>query len=111
MTFGAAQTSAGKIYKYYNLKWTFLVSMVIFEVGSVICGAASNSKTLIIGRAIAGLGGAGLSVGGTSIVAFTVRPTKRPMMMGIIAMTYCIAAVLGPLLGMLLLASLTASFA
>ena len=100
MTFGAAQTSAGKIYKYYNLKWTFLVSMLVFEVGSVICGVTPNSKTLIIGRAIAGLGGAGLSVGGTSIVAITVRPTKRPMMMGVIGMTYCLAAVLGPLLGM-----------
>ena len=99
MTFGAMQTSAGKIYKYYNLKWTFLVSMLIFEVGSLICGVAPNSNALIIGRAVAGLGGAGLSVGGTSIVSLTVEPRKRPMMMGVIGMTYCIAAVLGPLLG------------
>ncbi|KAF2151523.1 MFS general substrate transporter [Myriangium duriaei CBS 260.36] len=99
MTFGATQTSAGKIYKYYNLKWSFLASMVIFEVGSLICGVAPNSKALIIGRAIAGLGGAGLSVGGTSIVSFTVPPKNRPMMMGIIGMVYCIAAVIGPILG------------
>jgi MFS family permease len=99
MTFGAAQTSAGKIYKYYDLKWSFLISMLIFEVGSLICGVAPNSKTLVVGRAIAGLGGAGLSVGGTSIVSFTVPPAKRPMMMGVIGMTYAIAAVLGPLLG------------
>ncbi|KAK5460830.1 hypothetical protein LTS15_002893 [Exophiala xenobiotica] len=99
MTFGAAQTSAGKIYKYYNLKWSFLTSMLIFEVGSLICGIAPNSKTLVVGRAIAGLGGAGLSVGGTSIVSFTVPPAKRPMMMGVIGMTYALAAVLGPLLG------------
>jgi hypothetical protein len=31
MTFGAAQTSAGKIYKYNSLKWSFIVSMIIFE--------------------------------------------------------------------------------
>ncbi|KIW61815.1 hypothetical protein PV05_01895 [Exophiala xenobiotica] len=99
MAFGAAQTSAGKIYKYYNLKWSFLISMLIFEVGSLICGIAPNSKTLVVGRAIAGLGGAGLSVGGTSIVSFTVPPAKRPMMMGVIGMTYALAAVLGPLLG------------
>ncbi|RFU35724.1 hypothetical protein B7463_g572, partial [Scytalidium lignicola] len=99
MTFGAAQTSAGKIYKYYDLKWSFLISMLIFEVGSLVCGVAPNSKALVVGRAIAGLGGAGLSVGGTSIVSFTVPPAKRPMMMGIIGMTYAIAAVLGPLLG------------
>jgi MFS family permease len=99
MTFGAAQPSAGKMYKYFNLKWSFLGSMFLFEVGSLICGVAPNSKALIIGRAIAGLGGAGLSVGGTSIVSFTVPPVKRPMMMGIIGMTYAVAAVLGPLLG------------
>lgn len=99
MTFGAAQTAAGKIYKYYNLKWSFLVSMLVFEVGSLVCGVSPNANALIVGRAIAGLGGAGLSVGGTSIVAFTVPPTKRPMMMGIIGMTYAISAVLGPLIG------------
>lgn len=99
MTFGAAQTSAGKVYKYYNIKWSFLISMLIFEVGSLICGVAPNSKTLVVGRAIAGLGAAGMSVGGTSIISFTVPPVKRPMMMGVVGMIYCVAAVLGPLLG------------
>lgn len=99
MTFGAAQTSAGKIYKYYSLKWSFIVSMVIFEVGSLVCAVAPSSNALIIGRAIAGLGGAGLSVGGTSIVSFTVPPAQRPLMLGVIGMTYAISAVLGPLLG------------
>ncbi|CAG9948466.1 unnamed protein product, partial [Clonostachys rosea f. rosea IK726] len=99
MTFGAAQTSAGKIYKFFNLKWTFLWSMLIFEVGSLICGVAPTSKALVAGRAIAGLGGAGLSVGGTSIISLTVPPAKRPLMMGVIGMTYCLSAVLGPLLG------------
>jgi len=99
MTFGAAQTSAGKIFKYYDLKWSFLVSMVIFEVGSLLCAVAPNSRTLVVGRAIAGLGGAGLSVGGTSIVSLIVPPKTRPMMMGIVGMTYALSAVLGPILG------------
>lgn len=99
MTFGAAQPCAGKIYKYNNLKWTFLWSMLVFEVGSLICGVAPNSKTLIVGRAIAGLGGAGLSVGGTSISSLAVPPEKRPMLMGLIGTTYATSAVLGPILG------------
>jgi MFS family permease len=99
MTFGGAQTAAGKIYKYNSLKWGFLIYMLIFEAGSLICGVAPNSKVLIIGRAISGLGASGISVGGTSIVSFAVPPAKRPMMMGLIGMTYAIAAVLGPLLG------------
>ncbi|KAK1761599.1 major facilitator superfamily domain-containing protein [Echria macrotheca] len=99
MTFGGTQTSAGKLYKYFDLKWTFLMAMLVFEVGSLICGVAQNSKTLIVGRAIAGLGGAGLSVGGNSIVALVVPPVKRPIVMGMIGMTYTISAVLGPILG------------
>ena len=99
MTFGAAMSSAGKAFQYNNLKWSFIVSMIIFEIGSLICGVAPNSETLIVGRAIAGLGGAGLSVGGTSIISLTVEPKKRPMMMVIVGATYCVAAVLGPLLG------------
>jgi MFS family permease len=99
MTFGAAQTSAGKVYKYFDLKWSFLLSMLVFEAGSLVCGLAHDSATLIAGRAIAGFGGAGMSVGGTSIVSFTVPPAKRPMMMGIIGMTYAVSAVLGPIIG------------
>jgi MFS family permease len=99
MTFGAAHTSAGKLYKYYDLKWSFLASMFIFEVGSLICGVAPNSKSLVVGRAIAGLGGAGLSVGGTSIIGLSTPPEKRPIMMGLVGTTYATAAVLGPLIG------------
>ncbi|KAJ5493866.1 Major facilitator superfamily domain general substrate transporter [Penicillium fimorum] len=70
MTFGGLEATWGKAFKYFDLKYTFIVSMAIFEVGSLICGVAPTSKALIVGRAIAGWGGAGISVGGTSIVAF-----------------------------------------
>ncbi|KAL5116714.1 hypothetical protein ACEQ8H_005326 [Pleosporales sp. CAS-2024a] len=99
MTFGAAHTSAGKLYKYFNLKWSFLGSMFVFELGSLICGVAPNSKSLVVGRAIAGLGGAGLSVGGTSIIALSTPPARRPIMMGLVGTTYATSAVLGPLIG------------
>ncbi|KAJ4419205.1 hypothetical protein N0V82_005112 [Gnomoniopsis sp. IMI 355080] len=107
MTFGAAQPSFGKVYAHFNIKWSFLASMFIFELGSLICGVAPSSKALIVGRAIAGLGGAGLSVGGTIIVSLAVPPLKRPMIMGVIAMTYCVAAVLGPIIGGAFTASVT----
>jgi MFS family permease len=99
MTFGAAHASAGKLYRYYNLKWSFLASMFIFEVGSLVCAVAPNPKSLVVGRAIAGLGAAGLSVGGTSIIALSTPPQKRPIMMGLVGTTYATSAVLGPLIG------------
>lgn len=99
LTFGGFQSSWGKIYKHFPLKATFLTTVVIFEVGSIICGAAPNAVALIVGRAIAGLGGAGISTGGTTIIALSAEPRKRPILMGIIGVSYALAAVAGPLLG------------
>ena len=54
LTVGAFQSTWGKAYKYFQLKPTFLISIGIFELGSLICGVAQDSTTLIVGRAIAG---------------------------------------------------------
>ena len=53
----------GKLYTFLNVKATFLTAVVLFEVGSAICGAAPNSIAFIIGRAIAGLGAGGVQSG------------------------------------------------
>ena len=55
LTIGAFQSTWGKAYKYFSLKTTFLLSFAIFELGSLLCGVAQNSITLIVGRAIAGM--------------------------------------------------------
>jgi MFS family permease len=63
----------GKIYTFLNVKATFLTAVVLFEVGSAICGAAPNSIAFVIGRAIAGLGAGGVQSG---VVRFSFSSLK-----------------------------------
>ena len=73
--------------------------MLVFEVGSLVCALAQDPTTLIVGRAIAGVGGSGVTVGLFTIVGFAAPPAKRPQYLGMVGATYAIAAVLGPLIG------------
>ena len=73
--------------------------MLVFEVGSLVCALAQDPTTLIVGRAIAGVGGSGVTVGLFTIVGFAAPPAKRPQYLGMVGATYAIAAVMGPLIG------------
>lgn len=99
MTLGGFQSAWGKAYKNFQLKTTFLISILIFELGSLICAVAPNSKVLIFGRSVAGIGAAGIGSGAYTITAFTVEPRRRPLFTGIIGSANGIASVIGPLLG------------
>lgn len=59
---------------------TFISFVVLFELGSMICALAKNSDMLIVGRAIAGMGGSGLVNGALTIIAASVPMQKRASM-------------------------------
>lgn len=89
----------GKIYTFYNPKWVYIGSLVVFEIGSAVCGAAPSSDALIVGRAIAGLGSAGLFQGGILIIVYVVPLHKRPQYTGLIGLVFGVASAVGPLVG------------
>ena len=72
---------------------------MLFEIGSLLCGVAPNSVSLIVGRAIAGIGSAGVFSGAYLLIATSVPLEKRPTFTGLIGGMYGIASVVGPLLG------------
>ena len=71
----------------------------IFEVGSALCGAAPNSTAFIIGRAIAGLGSAGIFSGSSVILIHIIPLAKRPMYIGLMGATFGVSSIVGPLMG------------
>ncbi|KAF2759312.1 MFS general substrate transporter [Pseudovirgaria hyperparasitica] len=99
LTVASFQSTWGKAYKYFPLKTAFLIAIFWFEVGSLICAVAQDSTTLIVGRAIAGAGGAGIASGAYTIIAFAAPPGKSAAFTGILGAVYAVASVIGPLLG------------
>lgn len=94
----ALQPLYGRLYRL-NLKWPYVSCLVIFEVGSLICALAKNSKMFIVGRAIAGVGVAGGYIGTLTIVAASVPLNKVPIWSGMIGAVYGMGAITGPLIG------------
>jgi MFS family permease len=64
-----------------------------------VCAVAPNSKVLIVGRAIAGSGAAGLFSGGMTIVGFTVPLRRRPIYIAAISSMFGVSSIVGPILG------------
>jgi hypothetical protein len=60
----------GWCYAVFEIKWLIIGSVVTFELGSAICGAAPTMNAMIFGRVIAGIGGAGMYLG---YVSFPIR--------------------------------------
>lgn len=57
---------------------------------------AQNSTTLIVGRAVTGLGVAGTFAGSYIIIGISASPEQRPAMTGFMGSAYAIASVIGP---------------
>jgi MFS family permease len=62
----AFQLLFGKLYTLFPIKSVFLSSIALFEVGSAVSGAAPNSSAFIGGRALSGVGAAGIFAGSVS---------------------------------------------
>jgi MFS family permease len=83
------------LFSTFDAKVNYLVSLLLFEIGSAICGAANMMDVLIFGRALAGLGGAGLYVGILTLLSALTTPTERPLYVASTGLIWGAGSVLG----------------
>ncbi|WP_338496643.1 MFS transporter [Streptomyces sp. SJL17-4] len=89
----------GKLGDQYGRKKLFQAAIVLFLIGSALCGIAQNMPQLIAFRAVQGLGGGGLMVLSMAIVGDLVSPRERGKYQGLFGAVFGATSVLGPLLG------------
>ncbi|NUT41033.1 MAG: MFS transporter [Thermoactinospora sp.] len=89
----------GKIGDIFGRKTIFIISIVVFMIGSVLCGMSQDMGQLIAFRAIQGLGAGGLMVNVMAIIGDLVPPRERGQYQGIMAGVMSLAMIAGPLVG------------
>jgi EmrB/QacA subfamily drug resistance transporter len=89
----------GKLGDLYGRKVFFEAAIVIFLIGSALCGLAHSMLMLIAFRAVQGIGGGGLLTGAQTIVADVVPPRDRGRYQGLFGSVFGVTSVIGPLIG------------
>ncbi|HEX5470023.1 MAG TPA: MFS transporter [Gaiellaceae bacterium] len=89
----------GKLGDLYGRKKMLQSAIIIFLVGSALCGLSQNMTELIAFRALQGLGGGGLMVTAIAVVGDIISPRERGRYQGFFGAVFGVSTVIGPLLG------------
>ncbi len=95
----------GRLADLYGRRAVYLGSTGLFLLGSLLCGLAWSMPSLIVFRAIQGLGGGGLVPISTVILSDLSTAEERPRMLSYVSGVWGISAIAGPLLGSLCVAT------
>lgn len=99
LTSAVATPLYGKISDMYGRKKIFQSAIIIFLIGSALCGLSQNMTQLIFFRGLQGIGAGGLMTLVLAIIGDVVSPRQRGRYQGYFGGVFAIASVIGPLLG------------
>jgi EmrB/QacA subfamily drug resistance transporter len=83
----------------FGTKRLFIVSIILFTIGSMLCGLAWSSGSLVAFRVLQGFGGGMIMPVGMTILTQEAGPQKVGRMMGVIGVPMLLAPIVGPILG------------
>ena len=89
----------GKLSDMYGRRRLFVVSISLFLLASVLCGAAQTMTQLILFRALQGLGAGGLMTLAQTVIGDLVEPRERGRYQGLFTGAFAVSSVAGPLIG------------
>ena len=89
----------GKLGDVYGRKNLFLFSIVVFLIGSALCGAAQSMTQLVVFRAIQGIGAGGLFPLSLAVIGNIVPPRDRGRWQGLIGAVFAASSIIGPAVG------------
>lgn len=89
----------GKLSDMYGRKPLFVVSILIFLLGSCLCGLSRSMSQLVLFRGIQGLGAGGLITLAQTTIADLVAPRERGRYQGLFGAVFALSSIAGPLLG------------
>lgn len=74
----------GKLSGLFDAKWLYIISVVVFEAASALCGGAPNMKAMIVGRVFAGAGGIGMYIGVMTLLSVNTSDQERPAYLSLV---------------------------
>lgn len=89
----------GKLSDLYGRRTIFQITMGIFLLGSVLCGASQSMGQLIGARAVQGVGGGGIQALAFAILGDILPPRERGRYIGYFTIAFAASALMGPLVG------------
>lgn len=67
----------GRFFQVFNANWLYILGIIVFEIGSALCGAAPNINTFIIGRVVAGIGSTTIYTGSLFLLSVNTSDHER----------------------------------